>query len=192
MESLSRGSLRRNPVRGLVNRNLSDPAISAMCRLLADCVLVHGPGSAVAALLLEAVWYRIQETDDSSEVASTSRGSLLRWQEELAKAMLADANNATSIADIAYACGMSVSQFSRRFKNGVGIGPQRWRMVQKISRAQALLLLPHYSMTQAAGECGFAEPSQFSHTFRKIVGESPSVWRRQNTLSPEASALSLP
>lgn len=160
----------------------TDPFLGELARLLVDCLTVHGPQSRVYAHLLEAVRSRIVEATTRNATFPRPDGSLHPWQEELACSMLrADDEHRSAVAVVASACGLSPGQFSRAFKLGVGVSPQRWRLSQKIDRAQRLMLEGRLSLTEIACECGFAEQSHFNHTFLRIIGKSPGAWRRHQS-----------
>jgi len=104
------------------------------------------------------------------------------WQERLAIGLLLElGQDVVGIQAIAEACGLSASQFSRAFKAQFGVSPQTWRLQTRVQRAKHMMLHTSLTLTEIAGECGFAEQSHFNHVFLKQVGSCPSVWRQANT-----------
>jgi AraC-like DNA-binding protein len=108
-----------------------------------------------------------------------ARGGLAPWQESRAKeAMEADLTKEITIAQLAYDCGLSTSQFARAFRQSTGCPPHRWLLQRRINRAQDLLLTSDKTLTQIAGACGFSDQSHLTRAFGQTVGTSPGLWRR--------------
>ncbi|AOY91005.1 AraC family transcriptional regulator [Cupriavidus sp. USMAA2-4] len=97
-----------------------------------------------------------------------------------AKEMLA-ANIAgdLSVADVADACGLSRSHFTRAFHASTGQTPHQWLMAQRLEHACALLRDSRLPLAQVAVACGFADQSHFTRVFSRTVGAAPGNWRRQ-------------
>ncbi|WP_438028670.1 helix-turn-helix domain-containing protein [Sorangium sp. So ce233] len=111
---------------------------------------------------------------------------LARWQVRRATEMI-DENlgNDLRLADLAEACGVSISHFSHAFRESMAMPPHRWLLHRRIERAKALMLRPGLSLAEIAVQCGFSDQSHFTRAFRRIVGVTPSSWRRDR--SPRAS-----
>ena len=106
------------------------------------------------------------------------RGGLSRRQEQLAKEMImADLGGDISLAELAEACGLSLSQFSKAFRRTTGTPPHRWLLQQRIEKAKALLG-DEVAIAEIALLCGFADQSHFTRSFTAAVGVSPRAWRR--------------
>jgi transcriptional regulator GlxA family with amidase domain len=109
----------------------------------------------------------------------TARGGLAPWQESRAKeAMDANLDKEITIAQLAYECGLSTSQFARAFKQSTGCPPHRWFLEQRIKRAQDLLRTTDRTLTEIAQVCGFSDQSHLTRAFAQTVGTSPGLWRR--------------
>jgi AraC-like DNA-binding protein len=107
------------------------------------------------------------------------RGGLAPWQERRAKDMiLADLSGATSLAELAAACGLSTDHFARSFRKSTGLAPHAWLLYARVDQAMALLRHRDQSMASIAAACGFANPSHFARVFTRHTGVNPSVWRR--------------
>jgi AraC-like DNA-binding protein len=112
-------------------------------------------------------------------VARPIWGGLAPWQERRAKEILsADLNGEVSLKEIARECGLSISHFSRAFRQSTGMAPHRWLVQRRIEATKALLADKRKSLSDIALQCGFADQSHFTRTFTGAVGCSPSVWRR--------------
>jgi AraC-like DNA-binding protein len=107
------------------------------------------------------------------------QGGLAPWQEKRSKDMLAgDLTGATPLAEIALACGLSVSHFSRAFRRSTGLAPHAWLLHARIEAAKAMLRARGSSLSMIALACGFADQSHFTRVFTRRVGLSPGAWRR--------------
>ena len=112
-------------------------------------------------------------------VAPVADGGLALWQERLAKDMIAaQLDGKVRLADLAAACGLSVSHFARAFRRSTSVPPHRWLTYRRIECAQNLLLTSNAAIAEIALDCGFNDQSHFTTVFRKVVGASPAEWRR--------------
>jgi AraC-like DNA-binding protein len=103
---------------------------------------------------------------------------LPEWKEGLAKdLMLSKMNKNISVAEVAEACSLSRSHFSRAFKHSTGVSPKEWFMTMKMERAKNLLAANACTLSGISLECGFSDQSHFSRTFVKNVGMTPHAWR---------------
>lgn len=111
------------------------------------------------------------------------KGGLASWQEKKSKEMLAgDLTGSTPLHEIAYACGLSVSHFSRAFRKTTGLAPHAWLLQARVDAAKAMLRRGDTPLSAIAQTCGFADQSHLATVFKRRVGYSPSIWRR-TTLS---------
>jgi AraC-like DNA-binding protein len=112
--------------------------------------------------------------------AQRGRGGLAPWQARCAtELMIERLSDDISLSEPARACGLSLSYFSRAFKQSVGLPPHRWLVLQRVLRAKALLRDPERSLAEIAVSCGFADQSHFTRVFTGVVGSSPGAWRKQ-------------
>lgn len=110
-------------------------------------------------------------------------GALSAVQERRAKELLlANLRGGISLDDLARACGLSRSQFSRAFRKRVGMTAHRWRTLRRIALAKRYLLAGDLTLTTVALECGFADQSHFTRTFSRVVGSTPGRWRTRSGL----------
>ena len=118
-----------------------------------------------------------------STVVRPIRGGLAPWQERRAKEILnANLDGEASLKDIARECGLSISHFSRAFRQSTGMAPHRWLVQRRVEAAQALLADSRMSLSDIALRCGFADQSHFTRTFSGAIGSSPNAWRRLRQL----------
>lgn len=95
-----------------------------------------------------------------------------------ARELLADPDEPLSVREIAIACGMNQSAFSRAFRAATGLSPRAWRLDARVSHAKHLLEGTGMNMTRIAGACGFGEQAHFNHIFSRLTACSPGEWRR--------------
>jgi AraC family transcriptional regulator len=107
------------------------------------------------------------------------RGGLAAWQERRAKDMLvANLDGAVALADVAKECRLSVSHFSRAFRQSIGVAPHRWLINRRVDLAKDLLRDRNAPLSEVALRCGFADQSHFTRVFTRRAGVSPGAWRR--------------
>jgi len=112
-------------------------------------------------------------------VQRTGPAGLARWQVNLAMEMMdSRAHEPLTLAEIASACGLSVSHFTRAFRQSTGAPPHRWLLRRRVDHAKALLVTTEVALGQVALACGFADQSHFTRVFRRATGASPGAWRR--------------
>lgn len=110
-----------------------------------------------------------------------ARGGLAPWQARMATEMIAAQLAGTlSIAELASACDLSVSHFSRAFVRTLGVPPHRWLLERRVDRAKGLLGSGDLSLGDVSKACGFANQSHFSRVFATLAGTSPGRWRRRH------------
>ncbi|MNY08621.1 Transcriptional activator NphR [compost metagenome] len=110
-----------------------------------------------------------------------ARGGLARWQEKLAKEMLAaDLLANVSISDVAQGCGLSRSYFIKAFRLTVGTTPHRWLLECRVEKAKLLLLKSDCPVSDIAHDCGFSDQAHLTRVFASTMGAPPAAWRRQN------------
>ncbi len=108
-----------------------------------------------------------------------SRGGLAAWQERRAKDLLAaNVSGDVGLGELAAACGLSVSHFSRAFRASAGLAPHQWLLRHRVEAAKALMRDPRLPLAEVALACGFADQSHFTRVFSRLVGASPGSWRR--------------
>jgi AraC-like DNA-binding protein len=124
-------------------------------------------------------------------VSRPLKGGLSPWQEGRSKEMIAgDLTGATPLREIAEACGLSTSHFSRAFRKSTGLAPHAWLIQSRVKSAKAMLRKNDASLFTIARACGFADQSHFARVFKRRVGLSPGAWRKMalgcRVLSPRA------
>lgn len=129
---------------------------------------------------------------DAGPRLERQRGGLAPWQQRRALAMLeARLDGRIGIAELAGACGLSLSHFAHAFRRSTGMPPHRWLQHRRIEVARNLLRQPRMSLAEIALACGFAGQSHFGRVFAAVVGRSPGAWRRERgRMAEERGAVS--
>jgi AraC-like DNA-binding protein len=102
---------------------------------------------------------------------------LARWQERRAKELMNERMD-VSLSELALECGLSVTHFSRAFRQSTGTSPHQWLLAHRISKAKSLLSGSKLSLAEIALACGFSSQSHFNAAFRSSTNVSPGRWRR--------------
>jgi len=130
-------------------------------------------------LLLALTAHTAQTYGGMQSIWRPLRGGLAPWQEKRSKEMLAsDLTGKTSQQEIARACGLSVSHFSRAFRTSTGLAPHAWLLQARVEAAKVMLRERDASLSSIASLCGFADRSHFARVFRRRIGLSPTAWRK--------------
>ncbi|MGZ0718850.1 helix-turn-helix domain-containing protein [Pseudomonas palleroniana] len=121
---------------------------------------------------------------DKSTVLATltlaSTEPLKSWQIRTAKQlMLGRLDTGISVTELAEACALSRSHFTRMFKESTRMPPQRWLREQRVMKSRELLKTSTMLFTEIALECGFSDQAHFCRTFVKAEGMTPTAWQRQ-------------
>lgn len=82
-----------------------------------------------------------------------------------------------SAAKLADMLGLSVTEFTKRFKQFNGTDLTDFLNQRRISYAEKLLIYPNVSTTEIATTCGYKSLSTFNRAFRSIKKISPTEYR---------------
>jgi AraC family transcriptional regulator len=106
---------------------------------------------------------------------------LERWQEIRAEEMLRTRLEGNlRIADLASACQLSPSHFSRCFRQSFGTSVHQWLIRLRIDIAKGLLRAPELSLAEVGFRSGFCDQAAFTRAFTKLEGITPFRWRKLN------------
>lgn len=107
------------------------------------------------------------------------KGGLASWQEKRAKDILSENLKGTlPLKTLAAECGLSLSHFSRAFRQSVGMTPHQWLVHRRIDSAKEYLAIRGMTLAHVATASGFADQSHLTRFFKRMVGVSPGTWRR--------------
>jgi transcriptional regulator GlxA family with amidase domain len=116
----------------------------------------------------------------ASEIRKSHTGGLSPQRQRQVKQLILDRlGESLEVTELARACSLSRSHFSRAFKASTGLSPQDWIREQRIARAKLLIRHTGLSLTQISLECGFCDQAHFCHIFTRSEGINPFAWRCQ-------------
>jgi AraC-like DNA-binding protein len=111
---------------------------------------------------------------------AAATGTLCSQREQMVKQLiLTNLAETLEVAELARACALSRSHFSRAFKRTTGLAPQEWIRQQRIKQAKLLISSSALSLTQISQECGFCDQAHFCHLFSRSEGVNPMTWRKR-------------
>jgi transcriptional regulator GlxA family with amidase domain len=111
-------------------------------------------------------------------VPGKSTGGLSPQREERVKQLILERlGDSLEVTELAQACALSRSHFSRAFKCSTGLSPQDWIRQQRVALAKQLIQHTDKSLTQISLECGFCDQAHFCHIFTRSEGINPFAWR---------------
>jgi transcriptional regulator GlxA family with amidase domain len=84
------------------------------------------------------------------------------------------------IADLATACQLSPSHFSRCFRQSFGTSVHQWLIKLRIDTAKNLLREPKLSLAEVGFRSGFCDQAAFTRAFTTFEGTTPFRWRKLN------------
>jgi len=87
------------------------------------------------------------------------------------------ATEAMSVADLAAAASLTVSQLERAIKRAFGLSAKQLLLRLRLEEAILRLRTSEMSVSQIAAECGYYDQSAFTRQFRRVVGMSPGAYR---------------
>ena len=153
-----------------------DPLLRQLIRALVDEIgqgLMDGllADSLMAALAMRVAQRAAPRAEERRPDLPRSR---LRRVVEYIEAHL-DGN--LTLAELADVACLSPCHFSRSFKRGMGVGPQRYTVQRRVERAKALLRWGDESLASIAAAVGFADQSHLTAAFRRETGTTPGRFR---------------
>ncbi len=139
----------------------------------------RGSGLFVEHLTLALVTHIAQAHGGLTTRESQHRGGLAPWQMRRAKeALLANLNGKISLQEVARTCDLSLSHFSRSFRQSFGEAPYQYILKARVEAAKSMIRQRHMAMAEISLACGFADQSHMTRVFSREVGVSPVAWRR--------------
>jgi AraC-like DNA-binding protein len=105
---------------------------------------------------------------------------------DVAERIQRDFKQPLDVARLARMAGLSVRQFSRKFRRTFQATPRDYLMRIRILHACSLLQRTDLPITAVALQSGFYDHSDFARHFRRQLGLSASAWRQRNSRAPDA------
>jgi len=120
---------------------------------------------------------------------ASARGGLAPWQKrKIDRYLRQNLDRPVRLSVAAEQVALSVSYFSRAFKESFGTTPHTHMLQLRLELAQRLMLTTEEPLGQIACACGLADQAHLSKVFRRLVGETPNAWRRRNLTEAQAEA----
>ena len=85
-----------------------------------------------------------------------------------------------TVEEVADACKLNRSYFSKLFKESMGCPPQEFLIRLRLSKAAEQMKRTKASIGEISVSCGYPNQLHFSRAFKKRYGVSPREWRLQN------------
>ena len=86
-----------------------------------------------------------------------------------------------TVEEIADACKLNRSYFSKLFKEVIGCTPQEFIIRLRLTKAAEQMRMTGDPIGDIARRCGYPNQLHFSQAFKKRYGLPPREWRKQNT-----------
>lgn len=106
----------------------------------------------------------------------------------IAAALIQQKEGRLSVTDIAGHLNVSKDYLRHLFLEYSGLSPHKMIINTKIRKAIRLLQDSHFSVTEVAEQCGFADVYYFSSQFKKKLSVTPTQFRKRCTEDPAGSA----
>lgn len=97
--------------------------------------------------------------------------------------LLSNLHNSPNARELSREFGMSEARLRANFKSLYGYPPHQFVMRHRIENAKRLLANPEMSMSEIAGQLGFANSNHFSKAFNKSTGLTPKAFRKEKLLN---------
>ena len=127
----------------------------------------------LVAALIQLILTRFFLTMPKSPAAGKSRL-------EVALPLLDVYGGSRNLKEIARSCGMSLSNFFRKFRSEYNCSPIEYRDNQVIAHAKILLCSTELQIKEIARELNFDDPYYFSRFFHARTGNTPSQYRKRH------------
>ena len=146
------------------------------------------------ASLLQLIGHLCLFLDALIQTSSTRqepRGSQLRdfYIQEAVSYMELHYRRELTVEEIAGACQLNRSYFSKLFKEKKGCPPQEFLIRLRLSKAAELMRTTTISIGDISASCGYPNQLHFSRAFKQRYGLPPREWRAQNGVKKDASHL---
>lgn len=86
-----------------------------------------------------------------------------------------------ALQEVAAACDLSLSHFTRAFKKTFRKPPYKWLTERRVDKARDLMTNSRLPLADIAIQCGFPDQSALNHFFKRIYGVTPGIWRRRTS-----------
>ena len=91
---------------------------------------------------------------------------------------LAAGRTGARLTDLAHACGFSLRQFERLFRDAVGLSPRLFAEIARFQRAAHWLARTDLPLAEIAAALDYADQSHLTRAFTRFAGQPPARARR--------------
>jgi AraC family transcriptional regulator len=165
-----------DPAPKVANQQLS---LSSQAAFLLEEVhrdMVRNPQLAQIAALRLASLLTLPTHDQTA-----ARGGLAPWQmRKIDRYLRENIARQLYLDNLAQHISLSISHFSRAFKESFGTTPHSYIIRLRLKLAQKLMLTTNDPLCQIALDCGLADQAHLSKLFKREIGQTPGAWRRKN------------
>ncbi|WP_331373367.1 helix-turn-helix domain-containing protein [Sinorhizobium chiapasense] len=113
-----------------------------------------------------------------TKAGKPARITLSDREERQIKELLASRlDGGLTVAELADACGLPVSQFAEAFRRATGLTPHRWIECLQLARARDLLQQKNVSLAEVAAATGFASADHLGRALARADGAVVVPWR---------------
>ena len=118
----------------------------------------------------------------TSSTRLSGQGSQLKdfYIQEAVHYMEQNYQRSLSVEEVADACRLNRSYFSKLFKDNMGCPPQEFLIGVRLAKAAELMCSSSAPISEIAVRCGYSNQFHFSRAFKKRYGAPPQKWRAQN------------
>jgi signal transduction histidine kinase/DNA-binding response OmpR family regulator/sugar lactone lactonase YvrE len=127
----------------------------------------------------------IASSEEEDNKAAPDSGSIKNSENEFIKKIreVVEANFSNSEFSVEKLCKlvfMSHSQLHRKLEALTDCSPNQFIRMVRLNKAKELLADPSNSISKAALESGYSDPSYFARIFKQETGMTPQEWRNRN------------
>ncbi len=153
--------------------------IADLAGRMQDNVLRGEGGRPYARIIANALCLELVASYGKIDAEQGQSAGLAPWQQKRVRDLMEeDREGRVRLGELAKACNLSVSQFSRAFRRSVGAAPHKWMLDNRIQKAKLLLEQRELGLAEIALDCGFTDQSHFTRVFSRLTGVPPGRWRK--------------
>ena len=159
-----------------------DSVLEGIARALAVEISEHGVGGAlyVEALKIQTCIQLLRHYSSTVFKTKPPTGGFSAMQRHLILQYVNDhLTQNIRLVDLAKVIGLSVFQFSRRFRNEFDCSPHAYVMGCRMEHAKRQLAQADVPLKVVAADSGFADQSHMTRLFRRQLNVTPADYRRQ-------------
>lgn len=147
--------------------------IPALRDLSRDFSLISSPSDSQVGVRLRLILGMLDNEPDRTRLDEVDREIA-----EIVERIRRNPASPYSVQEMAEKCQISVSRFSRRFRDLVGLPPNQFIVQERLRTAEMMLLGGNDSIETIADRLGYRDVYFFSRQFRQHRGVAPSRFRR--------------